>query len=324
MKTAYEVLKSLKGLARVKDIQTIAPRVIDENRVVKGREDRGGFYTSVGVTYGANGKANLYITSRDLKVFDVEADAFGFTRMVVASFDGERFQYVNCEFEAQVTRATYESLLEIGCVAPDADLRKMVTVNLSHLPVFPRLVLDAAYMSDKATLTEANHQLSELKKLRTAARAWFKKNGVAPFRGLEPSQERGEGDPTKWVLEIPYHACRVILGDWFSPTSIDTSLYRVEWFKGKAKRTDYTAPLYRKLRADILRTERKVSKLAYWVRVRELSHLEHSPWELKITADDRDAFMLIEREAETKYVTKEAAQAFLSRGEAATVVREGM
>lgn len=315
MNSAYEILSNIRGFIKNADaLSTIAPRRDDpERHEVHTAYNRGGFKHYVYVPTGDDGKARLLINFMDTKVSDNVNDRFGWSFQCVADFDGTRFVYVNPVFEALLSRQLYERLVEVGVCQSGANLRHLVKIDLSHLPVFPYYIPDVNYVNDKCELLRLKEYYKNLKNLQNAARKWFKDNDMTQFRGFEPIQTRAPKKEDTVAILVPYYRYSVDFDGELEPIAFDKSEFRKESWQGKRLRVEYTPELYRKLCAKVLVTKRKIDSLAQSVRVRELSYLEHQPFDSVIKIGDKRFVKNITTDYEVYYVKASEAEEYLKR-----------
>lgn len=201
-------------------------------------------------------------------------------------------------------------------------MRYLVDVELSHLPVFPKFVPDENYVRDKCELLRLKDYCEQLKTLQRAARKWFKDNGITEFRGLEPYRTRKENNKETVAIAIPYYRYSVQLQGELEPIGLDKSKFRIETQVGNRIRVQYTPGLYRKLCAEILVVKRKIERLATSVRVRELSYLEHFPYESVFEVNGVRFTKNITTDKEVFYLAPEVAKEFLERNPNAQILQK--
>lgn len=325
--SAVEVLSMIDqhgGFVRCSGkIQAVGPRIINEERHdVSTADNRGGFIRALRVPTGKDGKTSVNWLTLDLQTTDHVSQKASWTNISIARYSGTRFEYVNSEFDARLTKDLFEKFVEIGvCERPKdsekVDLRKLVKIKISHLPIFPEFVPDADYAKDKISAIRLSKKLEKLTYLKRAAREYLKKNDIT-FAELEPFQEREKSKEPKIKVEVPYTSYIIEPQCEIEPLEIDETRYRVKEGRGYV----YTRENYLNLIEDIETIKTDLKYLAQSVRIRELSYLEHRPQETVFQAGEHKFTKFIETTYETFYLTREEVEEFKRKNQNAVIVEQ--
>lgn len=277
MHSALEVLKRLSlalpnGEARrfvlASSIETTLPHVPRPEGVnVSGEWDRGGKIRNVRVCTSTD-KAELYICTKDEQVTDEENNEH-FSNIVIARYSNDKFEFVNHFFFVELEEELYNELRELRVVPQNADPAHLVRLDIRHLPVFPVIDPDVAFVNDKLRALTLKSEIEKLRSFKTRANKYFRDNEIN-FPELDAPRAVNTNPVEKVIVEVPTWLYSVTLPNDQVVAVVDLNQYRGGAAKG------FTQVGYFLCKQRIAAIKAELEPLSQKVRIAELSFLEHS------------------------------------------------